>query len=397
MTPIAPRSTPLPAAVVRPTVVGPRRESGFTLLEILAAVAIFSILVTMLFQVVQSSLEIWSLGERGKESIEKASGVLDQIASDLRLVHAEGPRGAEKAPVRMVADWVDYDFDLDRDAESTTQRLRWVRALPEERYDARLRAAGDIVGATSVLTEGVTMQAATLPPGGLAEILYTTVATPTKGGDAAVLQLVRGLQTPIGRDDSLLALELTDDPKALQKRTVALAEGVLYLGFEFWSRDTLSFELPMDAEGCAFSTWDSTRALLLDKEGQNRFPLAKDTESLAIADDDVFPRRVRIVLVVERDADEVENIRLESDVLPSTERIRVSPLRLFDPSSNYKFLKIEGEWIEWTEIRGGELMVKRGVRGTRADAHPVGAKTHLGTTYERTVEIPVYREDWNTR
>jgi prepilin-type N-terminal cleavage/methylation domain-containing protein len=373
------------------------RRRGFTLLEILAAVAIFSILVTMLFQVVRSSLEIWTLGERGKESMEKASGVLDQIAADLRLVHADSPRDSDSAPVRMLADWVEYDLDLDRDAESTTQRLRFVRALPEERFDARLRAAGDVVGASAVLTEGVTLQSATLPPGGLAEVLYTTVDTPEKGGDPSVLRIVRGLQTPIAREDSLLALDLTDDPKTLLSRTVALADGVLYLGFEFWSRDTVDFELPWNSEGGPLSTWDSTRALLLDREGANRFSLAKDADSLARADDDVFPRRVRIVLVIERDADEAELLRLESDLLPTSDRVRVTPIRVFAPGAAHKFVKIGGEWMEWTAIRGDELQVKRGARGTRATSHSAGARARIGETFERTIEIPVYREDWNTR
>jgi prepilin-type N-terminal cleavage/methylation domain-containing protein len=373
------------------------RARGFTLIELLAAVAIFSLLVGLLFQVVRSSLDVWSIGERGKESTEKSGAVLDQIAADLRLTFADSPRGSTSAPVRFVSDYAEYDFDLDRDAESVTQRLRFVRALPEERVDPRMRNAGDVVGATASLAEGITTQTPTLPTGGLAEVLYTTLATPSKGGDPARLMLVRALRTPIASDDSLVAKELPDEVKAIQERSIALAEGVLYLGFQFWSRDTIAFDAPLDGEGGPLSNWDSTRALLLDKTGANRFLLAKDESSLREITDDIFPRRVRVTMVIDHDADEAYSLTLESELSPTTDRVRVAPLRAIDPNAEHKFIKIGGEWIEWLELRGDELRVKRGARGSRPDSHGVGARVHVGQTFERTIEIPVFREDWNSR
>ena len=39
--------------------------------------------------------------------------------------------------------------------------------------------------------------------------------------------------------------------------------------------------------------------------------------------------------------------------------------------------------------------ILRGQRGTAAVQHAEGARIHFGETIERTIEIPVYREDWN--
>ncbi len=377
---------------------GPRgAERGFTLIELLTAIAIFSILVVMLFQMVKSALDVWALGERGKDATEKSAAVLDEIATDLRMLRADSPLGSTNAPVRMISDYAEYDFDLDRTPDSVVQRLRFVRALPEERTDPRLRVAGDEVGAKSGFTEGTETASPTLPPCGLAEVFYSTLKTPEKGVDPARLTLVRGMRSPIGRAGSFLAVELPDDVRALQRDTIRLADGVLYLGFQFWSRDTSDWNAKENDEGGPLTTWDSTRALLLDKQGHDKFLLAKDAASLANADDDVFPRRVRVTLVVERDEDEAAMMVLEQDLSASTQRVKLSPLRLLEPLATYKYFKIGGEWFEWIEIRGDEVVVKRGVRDTLPDNHAAGSRVHIGTTFERTIEIPVYREDWNTR
>lgn len=371
------------------------RQSGFTLLELLASIAVFSMLVAMLFQLVKGGLDVWTLGEQGKEATEKASLLLDQITTDLRMARAEAAPGMPEAPVRMLADHHALDFDLDQVDESTVQVMRFVRSLPEERFDPRVRESGDVpIGV--IPGEEATVESARQPAaGGMAEILYTTAKLPIKGADPAALVLVRGMRFPVVGAGSLCALDLPDDDKKFFRMGSPLAEGVLYLGFEFWGRDTTSFDIAHPNEGAAFTTWDSTRALLLEKESLNTFPLALSKSSLNDADDDVFPRRVRVTLVLERDADDALDIQLLEDLSPSTTSLRMQPMRLLDRGSNFKYLKIGGEWIEWTEIRGDEVTIIRGVRNTEPTAHRLGTKIHIGTTYQRTIDIPVYRENWN--
>jgi len=375
-----------------------RRARGFTLIELLAAIALFGILAAMLFQMVKNGLDLWKTGETRKESVEKTTALIDQIAADLSMLVSEQQPGAVDAPVRLVADYGLFDLDGDKTEEAYVQRLRFVRACPEERFDARLRAAGETAGAAGS-SDDLTVGggAGARAPGGLAEIAYTTIRLPAqKGTDAAPMSLVRTFRTPIAGSDSVFAAGAFDSAKRVLQDGTVMAETVLFLGFEFWSRDTRSWDdVANSAEG-PLTTWDSTRALLLDKTGANRFLLAKDKSSLARSDDDVVPRFIRVTLVLEQDSDEVRNLALIGDLPPSAKAMRVGDVRPFETGVRaHKFVKIDSEWIAYTDVVAGEVRILRGQRGTAAVQHAEGARIHFGETIERTIEIPVYREDWN--
>ena len=112
--------------------------------------------------------------------------------------------------------------------------------------------------------------------------------------------------------------------------------------------------------------------------------------------DDVFPRRVRVTLVLERDEDEADVVRLEGPITATSQYLKVTNPRMFDGGlPPHPYLKVDGEWMRWTEIRGNELKVLLAARGTAALQHESGARVHVGETFERTIEIPVFREDWN--
>ena len=61
----------------------------------------------------------------------------------------------------------------------------------------------------------------------------------------------------------------------------------------------------------------------------------------------------------------------------------------------FPYVKVEGEWMRWTSVDGASLKVERGVRGSTAVEHRAGAPVHFGRTFQRVVDLPVYREDWN--
>lgn len=375
-----------------------RRARGFTLIELLAAIALFGILSAMLFQMIKNGLDLWKTGETRKESIEKTTALIDQLASDLSMLVSEQQPGAVDAPVRFVSDYGLFDLDGDKAEEAYVQRLRFVRACPEERFDARLRSAGETAGAAGT-SDDLTVGggAAARAPGGLAEIAYTTIRLPApKGTDPAPMKLVRMFRTPIASADSVFAQGALDDAKRVLQDGTVMADNVLYLGFVFWSRDTRSWDDEVNSPEGPLSTWDSTRATLLDRNGPNRFLLAKDKTSLARSDDDVVPRFVRVTLVLEQDEDEARRLFLGADLAASAKSMRVSDLRAFEMGSRaHKFVKVDSEWIAYTDVVAGEVRVLRGQRGTAAVQHAEGARIHFGETIERTIEIPVYREDWN--
>lgn len=380
-----------------------RKARGFTLIELITAVAIFAVLATMLFQIVRGALDIWSLGEGTRESIEKTSSVLDAIAADLRMTAAEQPPsmgGAAAAPVRFLADWGTYDFDGDGQEESSIQRLRFARACPEERTDERIRAAGDSAGGRAAFNDALVSTRRAAAPGGLAEVAWATVRPSTKGADPALLTVVRAFQTPIGLEDGWLSppgTAVLDDPQHWLKNGVQVADNVLYLGCEFWWRDTRGWDEPVDSATGPLIAWDSTRALLATGKESHPFLLALGPDSLTLPDDDVFPRRVKVTLTIARDADLQVESRLADELPESAKTLRATSTAIFKASAPHKFVKIEGEWLAWTEVRGGDVVVQRGARGTAPASHAAGARIHVGETVERIVEIPVFREDWNDR
>ncbi len=374
-----------------------RATRGFTLIELVTAIAIFAILVGMLAQMIKGALDVWRMGEGGREALERGSSLLEFIATDLRMLRADPAPGASDAPVRLIADHGFYDLDLDQAEESVLQRLRFVRSCPEERFDSRVRRAGDLPGGQAAVsdTEAGGGQPE-LAPGGLAELAYATLALPQAGRDPALLTLYRLFRAPIGGEGSLFQERLWDDPRKLCGAAVPMADNLLYLGFEFWSRDTLSWSDPPDQAGGRLTVWDSTRALLLDAEGFNGFLLRKGAASLEDGSDDVFPRRVRITLVLERDEDEAATVRLAAAMTATSNILRPDALKPFAGTRPlHPFLKVEGEWMEWSQVADGGVKVLRGARGSGRRAHAAGARLRFGQTFQRVVEIPVFREDWN--
>lgn len=61
-----------------------RRKKGFTLVEILVAVTIFSIIITMLFTVFKVGLESWRRAESNLEIYQNARIALDMMSRELR-------------------------------------------------------------------------------------------------------------------------------------------------------------------------------------------------------------------------------------------------------------------------------------------------------------------------
>lgn len=372
------------------------RSRGFTLLELLTSVALFGVLAVMLFQMLKGSLDIWRQGEGGREVLEKGNGLLDEITRDLRMLRADGPPGVEETPVRLLSDYGIHDLDQNEIDESYLQRIRFVRSCPEERFDPKLRKAGDLPGGKDAANDLGFETGLFRAPGGMAEIAYATLNSPGKGNDPALLNLYRVFRTPIGGDGSIFTSPMFNKPKDMEDSAVLLASNILYLGFEFWWRDTVSFDDLTGVDGGPLTCWDSTRGILLAASGQNHFLLARGQESLLNSDDDVFPRCIRITLSTARDEDDAAVVKLAARVSDVSTRLQVDSARPFTSQSEDPYLKIDGEWMRWTAMDGSFLTVERAQRGTAKMDHAQGARVHVGETFRRVVEIPVFREDWNS-
>jgi hypothetical protein len=259
-------------------------------------------------------------------------------------------------------------------------------------------------------------------PGGKQEICYLLVP-PAKDEEPGVGTLYRGVRMPLGGGAaSFLPAEPLSDRRASDARVGVVTRAdaktrlrpvvtsVLYASFGFHTRhtkesaarlvdgDRLVEEVPPLRGGGGLSpTWDSTRGLLPAGQGADQFFLGRTPASLSDSVDDVFPRRVRVILVVDRVGNEAATGDLVRDLGPQDKIVPVDSTRFApggDPVS--RFVKIDDEWIQWSTRDGRSFTVeKRGARGTKPASHAIGSAVRAGATLVREFEVPSFREDWN--
>jgi prepilin-type N-terminal cleavage/methylation domain-containing protein len=385
------------------------KRTGFTLIEMVTAAAIFSMLGVMLFTMIRSGMTLWKEGEVFRNDIERGVLALETISQELRLAFTENDPLSGEAQVRFLCDFIDFDRDGDRIKETRIQRLRFVRINVEERESERLRRSGDEIMGQHYFTlfeedPEIIAEEGTLPTGGLAEAAFMAFAPPFSEGAArdGFLKLYRGYRTPIGGEDSFFASGNLLRIRDIETQLRPMMEGLLHLEFRFWSQSTRTFDEaaqdPMRMEGGGY-TWDSTRALLPGDPGfaPNTFAYGLNEASLQDTTDDIFPSRVLVTVVVEEPHERELLPRLVSPVREEALRIPVDVTRSFvGRNEAERFVKIEGEWIAYSRVEDGELVVsRRGARNTLPAAHDAGRPVHQGRSLSTVVEIATTKACWN--
>ncbi len=339
----------------------PRSRAGFTMVELLTATALFTVLSMLMFQMVRGALDVWKSGESNRELNDRAEAVFDLLAHDLRHVWP-GVMGAAEQDARLVCS--DRVEAAGSGVLFRTPVLRFTRVLHEARTRPWLREAGRRPGAAAVARPDGRADAAELgATGGLAESLYTRVRAGLDGRPA----LVRRVRLRAGGSGSLVAADLVERPDRLLVDAVEIATDVLYFGCTF------------DAE---LEVWDSTRGLL----SRDEFPHAVGSASLWAGHDDVWPRSVRVELVLDDGGESwqlVSGLGVQGDRLELRGRVA--------PEVGARLL-LDHEWVELLDVRAGELIVARGVRGTVPAAHDGGVVVRRGRAFERTFVLPAGRE-----
>lgn len=408
--------------------------------------AIFSVIGVALVALLRQSTAFLEKGQSGSEVQDILENMDRQFADDFANVYIR-PASPQGIPdVRMVCDRVPFDTDSDGSDDVSTQRLSFVRSVSGEGADPVLRAAGSRAGATaSVDGEDDAKEAAEgelRPAGGKQEVTYVVIpwkttregkpvppaspGAPPIPDEPGLMTLYRGVRMPLGGGPrSLLPLEPIPEAGAKRKEGARIGvttreqasehlrpilTSVLHLSYGFVSRHVrpdaarlvvggrLADEVAPDPKGGGLSpNWDSTRGIQPRGVGPLQFFLGRGPESLADPVDDVFPRRVRVTLVVDRignDAargDLARTIGIDDTVIP-VDSTRFAPGG--DPAG--KFIKIGREWIQWADRNDREFIVeKRGARGTKKETHEAGEIVRAGATLVREYDVPAYREDWN--
>jgi prepilin-type N-terminal cleavage/methylation domain-containing protein len=373
-----------------------RRESGMTLIELLAAMAIFLGFAGMVLQVMGGGLDLWSSGERTRDENEQASALLDRLAGEVRhLVAADGGEGEPRR--KLLVDAITYDADGDGMRDFRAQRLLFVRRLVEERVHLPLMAAGthaegaapwrgaiDAQDARFSATEGLVEQALVPQPD-------------MRRGYEGRLVLWRALQSPIGGPESFFALAQRDESGLSRAPLEPLAENVLLFSIGLIDDSVEDPSAPIGEQRGPMWMWDSTRGVLPAGDGFTGFRHAIGEASLRVADDDVFPTAIRFVVVVAPPPGEAPEAELAGDLPASGGVVRVD-LRngryLRQLGAQAKLLKIGQEWVQCAESDGSSLMItQRGVLGTLPSVHAEGSRVLVGQRFERIVPLPCGRSD----
>jgi hypothetical protein len=332
-------------------------------------------------------MDIWSAGERSRELHDRASAALDALATDLRELWPGLP-GAAEQDSRFLCSW--REERVPGGPALTVPLLRFARVCHEARSLSWLRRAGDVAGAQAS-AERLTGQESQdlLPTGGLAESLYTLAVLP----DQQLPSLVRRFRTPIGGEGSLLDADLPEQRERLLKGAIVLADQVLYFGVSCWAPGTTHWDKPPDATGQAAPVvWDSTRGLVPPDDPS--FPFGRGPASLLDGSDDLFPRRVRLTLVLDDSVGDTAGGALAEPVTAESKRIVLASTSFLRERAAPDHVLVEGEWMKVNALDGRTLTVERGARGTTAVSHADGARVRAGATFERVLELPAARENW---
>jgi len=373
-----------------------------TLVELVVAAGLLSILMVVLFGLLDSFLSMWERSEQRRQLAEGSLGIVDLLAEDFAALEG-GTRGD------LLCEWVAFDVDGDGSPETKWPRLRLVRRASQARL-AQLQAHAADREAGEGLLE---VCWALLPARTLGPRPVAGSASAAAAGDAAARRdglaegfLWRGERLYGSRDATHPSFFSTafvsgtgrPQPGALDE----VSGGVLWLGMQFATEssslhdDWRTGSDPADV----VASWDAWNRGRPDadahwwNEPAAGMPAAGDRPRL--------PRRVRFELELERPGDLKRRTRLERlvDARASTlavlddERLPgVGPAAAAEREAP-RYVCVDAEWMRVLAVSAGAVQVQRGARGTTPRAHEAGALVHYGTTLVREVPIALHREDW---
>lgn len=363
-----------------------RTQGGFTVIELLVSMALLTGLGALLLQLVRGSFDLYEKGDQRGELYATAVPVLQLLEDDLTAIHG-GPEGrllliAQTGP-----------------GGSEGLLLRLLRTAPGgERHHPVLRPAGTRPDANASYTgsdPGPKDRGQLAPPSGLVEVAYALLQE--ERDPQGVLTLYRGTRAPALEGDTFFKEDVDGlDTAWVRKNLAPVSTGILGLWIlcEAQSTEDWGEEDVMEGKGAshlAFRNWDSTRGML-DRE---QFPLAVGPASRDDPRDDVFPRRVRVIMQVARGLKPEAVLR--RSLIPESQALDLNTTKLFPPTDDGNlYAKVGGEFMRIERHEGSSAVVTRHRRGTssKATVHRAGTQVFLGRTFRKTLRIPASRSYW---
>jgi prepilin-type N-terminal cleavage/methylation domain-containing protein len=368
-------------------------QRAFTLVELLVALGLFSLLVLMVVRLISTSLDVI-----GETEVRRDLFGTELVATQWMLQDLEALAGGGEGD--LVADWWPFDVDGDGIAGRPWPRLRLVRRASAEDLD-RLGllagAAGAPDGGTAEGTAPGNLASAALgaaPP--FLEVVWLVLPRPTstpgeRRGDGLLLRGERLRGAP--QADSFLAPDFFRSngmpPMTAVEEVVG---GVLWWRLLFADRATQLSNgwRPGTEAGQAAEAFDARG---LDRPDGERHPL-NDLPSFAAGEPGELrlPRRIRVELEFERPQDLARRPRLVAAADPESTRLEFDRAERLPQAGSH--LLLGEEWVRLVGVAGRFADVQRAQRGTRRAHLASGTPAQFGRTIVRDVPVALYREDW---
>lgn len=423
-----------------------RKQRGFTLLEILISMSLFTVIGFAVVLMMRTGVDMWLRGSRGSLQEDRLEQSLPRLEEDLRHT-LPGPRhdripfdpedpDPEKQPEpllpenRFLSGYMTYRF---RDKDIPCRFVAFVRDLSGlgeiETYAMR---AGTNPSATAYI-DGVNDEdefkhGNHRPTGGMAEVLWIWLPRLDQPGKGTVY---RAFRTPIGGEKTLLDPKNYAENRQIEdmikdRALKPVFQDVILFDMLFWTQYTTTWvwtksepsvtapptEAPKGGKrpSCGPSaTWDSTRGMMRPDDTEKSewlpdncsvvFRLAATQlrkNSARYTFDDIWPRGVRIEFAV---------AEAESELAPGrgvSESDRAFTVLASDFATGRG--ELDGQYMkvgeEWMRIMGRDgahrdtfLVDLRGARGTKTQSHGETAPVYYGRIFDFTIIIPSFRDD----
>ena len=378
------------------------RSTGFTMLELIVAIGLLSAFMLMLVQLLGSGVGVFQDGERGQVMADRAHAAARAVTVAIEDMIGPSRQSYEPQPpdARLLVTWENIGLDP---AGAKLGRAQVVRASVRLREEVETRMMTELLGplaeedarggSEQQIADRLEELIADYPRRERAEMLLLPWPA---DADGVFLELRRGLFLDgdgFGEEGAVELMDIEDwqsqELPSIPDMTEVIADGILHIEFEFWSQHTRNWNAAPGADGPEL-TWDSARAgqLLEGETPRDVFGLDIGPESLDDTRDDVFPRWVRITLVVSRGMQESPEAFLTSDLGESARTMQVNRTDLLPGGAGLRFVKVGSEWVEFSDEGTRELGgLRRGRRGTVARAHRAGTSVRAGRTVVKVVRL----------
>jgi hypothetical protein len=357
------------------------------MVELVLALGLLSLLMIVVFQLLDRTLSVWRRAETRRSLLEQGSVIADLLAHDLRGI--EGGRRGD-----CVIDWVRFDTDGDGIAESKWPRIRLIRQ-GSAREVARILADERVASVSKgEMTDDAPLE---LGKPGLIEALWLVApASLTDANARAEGVLWRGERRT---DDATTKSFFAPDFFGTSNRPPAgstdeVSGSVLWLGI-LCATQTTALEDGWKIAGTmesAVPSWDAWTKLRPDEQmhpWNDPPPWLPKARELPL-----LPRRIQIELELERPVDRLRRTRVVQTVETEAGGFTVDDGDRL-PHGTGSFVLIDAEWMSVTSVDGNFASVKRAQRGTTAATHGANALVHFGQRLVREVPVATYREDWD--